>query len=98
FRAAKMRSQHDAGALLDGEADGRKRFADARVVGDDGILERNVEIDADENALAAKVEVIDGELVHGEVFPESLEERARPCVSDRRVKARPGARTWTPRV
>jgi len=47
FGTAKMRSQHEAGTFLNGEADGGERFANACVVGDDGVLERNVEINAD---------------------------------------------------
>ena len=41
-----------------------QRLADARVVGDDAVLQRNVEVDADEHALIGKVEVADGKLWH----------------------------------
>ena len=40
------------------------RLTDARVIGDDGILEGNVEVHADENAFAFEVEVVDSELGH----------------------------------
>ena len=40
------------------------RGADARVVGDLAVRERDVEVDADEDALARDVGVADGELVH----------------------------------
>src|SRR5947199_8532296 len=59
-----MRGEHDASAFLNSEANCRQRFADASVVRDDAVFERNVEVHADEDALAAKVEIVDGELVH----------------------------------
>src|SRR5437016_8527540 len=65
FRAAEMRSEHDAPAFLYGEADCRERFANAGVVGDHPIFERNVEVHANEDALSAKVQIGEGELVHG---------------------------------
>ena len=37
----------------------------AGVVGDPAVLERDVEVDAHEHALSRRVEVADGELVHG---------------------------------
>jgi hypothetical protein len=49
---------------LNGQAKRGKGFADARVVGDDGVLERDVEVHADKNAFAFEVEVVDGELGH----------------------------------
>ena len=60
-----MRSEDQAGAFLNGHAQCGERFANARVVGDDAVLERDVEVHADKNALAAEIEIIDGELVHG---------------------------------
>src|SRR5260370_31916737 len=67
FGTAEMRSENEAGAFLDGKADRWERFADAGVVGDHAVFERNVEVHADEDALAAKVEIADGELVHDSV-------------------------------
>src|SRR6266481_3122062 len=64
FGPAEMRSKHEAGALFNGEPQCRQSFADASVVGDDGVFQRNVEIHADENAFAAEVEGVDGELGH----------------------------------
>src|SRR6267142_5343847 len=64
LRPAEMRSEHEPATLLNGEPQRRKSFTDARVVRDDALFQRNVEIRADENSLAAKVEVVDGELVH----------------------------------
>ncbi len=64
FGAAKMRSENEARTLLNREAQGGKRFANAGIVGDHAVLERHVEVHTDEDALAAEVEVVDGELVH----------------------------------
>jgi len=55
---AEMRSKHEPAALFDGEPQGRKSFADACVVGDDAVLQGNVEVHADEDAFAAGVEVV----------------------------------------
>src|SRR5262249_30829288 len=62
--ASKSRSKNEAPTFLNGEAKCGERFADARVIRDDGILERDVEVNAKENAFALEVEVVDGELVH----------------------------------
>jgi hypothetical protein len=59
-----MRSEHEPAAFLNGEPQRRQGFMDARIVGDDAIFEWNVEINADKDALTAKIEVIDGELAH----------------------------------
>src|SRR6266436_3820195 len=71
FRAAlgtaEMRSDHQTAAFLNDEAECGDGFANARVVGDDAVFERDVEVHADENTLSANVEVVDGELVHGSV-------------------------------
>src|SRR5260370_25713388 len=62
--AAKMRSENEARTSLNREAQCRKRFADSGAVGDDAILERDVEVHTDEDALPAEIEVVDGELFH----------------------------------
>ena len=72
FGTAKMRSENETRTVLNRKAQCRKRFADAGVVGDHAVLERNVEVHADEDALAAEVEVVDGELVHGVSFQSSV--------------------------
>src|SRR6266567_1725433 len=59
-----MRSEDKARAFLNGEPKRRKGFANAGVVGDDGILEGDVEVHADEDTLALEIEIVDGELVH----------------------------------
>ena len=86
FGAAEMRGEHDASAFLNSEANCRQRFADASVVRDDAVFERNVEVHADEDALAAKVEIVDGELVH------SLRERRVTSAE----KTEPSPRTTQP--
>src|SRR5438876_785302 len=65
FGSTEVRSKDEAGAFLNSKANGGQRFADASLVGDDAVFERNVEVHADEDAFAAEVEVVDGELVHG---------------------------------
>ena len=59
-----MGSDNEAAAFLDGETQGRKRLANAGVVGDNAILKRHVEVDADEDAFALEIEIVDGEFVH----------------------------------
>src|SRR5207248_1677202 len=54
---AEVRSDHHRGALLERVPDRRHRGADARVVGDAAILERHVQIRADEYPFAAQVHV-----------------------------------------
>ena len=49
----------DPGALAEQGADGGHRGPDARVVGDLAVLERDVEVDAHEDALARGVDVAD---------------------------------------
>jgi hypothetical protein len=67
-----MRSEDQAAAFLNSEAERGECFANARVVGDDPVFERDVEVHTDENALAAEFEVVDGELIHGFVTRDSL--------------------------
>src|ERR1700676_4596114 len=63
--APEVRSKDQAAAFLNGEAKRGERFADASVVGDYAIFERDVEVHANENALAAEFEIVDGELFLG---------------------------------
>ena len=54
LRPAEVRQQDDARAAIEQELDRRQRRADARVVGDvPVVVERDVEVDAHERALAA---------------------------------------------
>ena len=66
-RAAEVAGEDDRGALFEGELDGREGRNDAGVVGDgtSGLVLRDVEVHADEDAFAGEVEVADGfELGH----------------------------------
>jgi hypothetical protein len=63
---AEVRGEDDAGLAAQSVLDGGNGFADARVVGDDAVLERDVEVDADQNTFAGEVEVADGQLRHCE--------------------------------
>ena len=66
----EMRSKDEPGALFNGEPECRQSFADACVVGDDAVLQGDVEVHADENAFATEVEVVDGELGHDSMTRE----------------------------
>ena len=54
----------DPRALAHQVEDRRQRGANARVVGDAAILERDVEVDPHEDALVVRVEIANRELVH----------------------------------
>ena len=53
--AAEVRAEDDLGLVAESVLDGGEGLADAGVVGDDAVLERNVEIDADEDALVGEI-------------------------------------------
>ena len=55
-----MREQDDAGALVGQFLDGRDDAFEAGVVRDAATLDRDIEIDADEDAFAFDVDVIKG--------------------------------------
>ena len=65
FRPAQMAREDDGRALLERVLDRRQRGPDARVVADHAVLERDVEVHADEDALAGEVEIPDRQLRHG---------------------------------
>ena len=67
LRPAEVRREHDArGAALAQRRDGRQRRADPRVVGDVlRVVERDVEVDPQEDALALDVEVLERPHVRG---------------------------------
>jgi hypothetical protein len=67
-----MRSENQPGAFLYREAQRGNSFSDARIVGDDTVLQRDVEVDADENAFALEFEIVDGEFIPGFVTRNSL--------------------------
>ncbi len=62
LRSSEVARQHDGGSLVERVRDGRNRRADARVVADHAVLQRDVEIDPDEDPLTAEVQILDGEL------------------------------------
>ena len=64
FRAPEVRGEDDRGALFERVPDRRQRCADAGVVADHAVLDRHVEVDADEDTLAGEIEIFDGEFHH----------------------------------
>ena len=62
FGRPRCDARIDRRALVEGVRDGRQRRADARVVADRAVLDRHVEIDADEDLLAPQIEVADRQL------------------------------------
>jgi hypothetical protein len=66
LRAPQVRGQDHLRLVVDGVADRRERSPDPRVVGHPPLLvEGDVEVDADEDALAREVEGVDGAEGHG---------------------------------
>ena len=80
-RAAEMAHEHDARTLRDELLDGGQRGADARVVGDDAVFHRHVEVDAHERAQTVRVQLVDGfDVGHGALLSKretSLPRQAR---------------------
>ncbi len=72
LRPPQVRRKNDRRALVERVVNGRQRRGDARVVGDRAVLDRHVEVDADEDALAAEIEVLDRVFRHRR-YPEPLE-------------------------
>ena len=68
--------------------DGRDRRADARVVGDLAVVERDVEVDADEDPLARDVDVADGQLVHAVMRCRRRTRRGAPATNAMRSATR----------
>ena len=60
LRPSEMARKDWCRALIDRVRDRRQRCLNARVVGDLSVRDGNVEIDANEDALAAKIEIFDG--------------------------------------
>ena len=58
LRTAEMRHEDDLGAVGAQSLDGRQGGTDTAVIGDRGAVQRNVEIRADENALALEISKI----------------------------------------
>jgi hypothetical protein len=55
FGAAEMGAEDDLCLVPECVLDGRERLANAGVVGDDAVLQWDVEVDTDEDALVSKV-------------------------------------------
>ena len=55
FGAAEVRTEDDLGFVAEGVLDGGESLADAGVIGDDAVLEGNVEVDTDEDALVGEI-------------------------------------------
>ncbi len=69
---AQVRAEDDLGAFVHGPVDRREGGADAGVVGDlVSLVERDVEVGADDHALVAQIHVLDRPLVnvHGRSMP-----------------------------
>ncbi len=75
---AQMRGQDDLGPLLPQVLDGREGRPDAGVVGDLPVLQRHVEVDADQDALAGHVHVADRLLGHVALSARGAGRRGRP--------------------
>ena len=58
-RTSQVAHQDDARAVADELLDRGQRGADARVIGDDAVFDRHVEVDAHQHLLASRVERID---------------------------------------
>ena len=65
FGPSQMTGQNDGGAMIEREPYRRQRGANARVVADDAVFERHVEVDPDEEPLALKIEIANRQLGHG---------------------------------
>jgi len=55
FRAAKVGHEDDLGAFFAQGLDGRQSSLDSTVIGDGGAVQRNIEISANQNALALEI-------------------------------------------
>ena len=64
LRPSEVAHEHDGGAVLEQVGDGGEGGADAGVVPHPAVLDGHVEVDPHEDALALRIEVTDGELVH----------------------------------
>jgi hypothetical protein len=69
-RTTQVRAHHHRGALFQCQFDGGQRGQDSRVTGDRAVLDRDVQVLADQHAFALQVEV--AHLQHGHCY-QSLE-------------------------
>ena len=70
-----MAHEDDAGAFVDELLYGRQRSADAGIVSANAVCHGNVEVDTDEHALAARVELVDG----GDISHDDFLSNHREC-------------------
>ena len=98
LRAAEMREQDDLAALVRDLLDRRRDALDARRVGDAAVLGRNVEVDAQQHALAGDVGVVEGaeRLGHGQRLT-SVRTRSSDARSGVRSRVGRPRRTLDPR-
>src|SRR6266566_8446165 len=68
LRPSQMRRQNHPRAMFGGVLDCRNRGADAGVVFDLTVFDGNVEVNADKDALALEINILDGKLWHCSVF------------------------------
>ncbi len=90
-RTAEMRHHDHLRALLDQRFDRRRESFDAGGVGDDAILDRDVQIGAQQHALAADIDVIEGsKFRHGLVgsCSQSMDSIPRPGFWSRTISLR----------
>ena len=88
--AAEVAHEHDAGAVLLEVLDGGDGGLDARVVGDDTVLQGHVEVNAHDDALALDVDVANGLLGESHVHSSG-------CRYVQRTGARPRPESCKPR-
>ncbi len=69
LRPAEVRGEDDRGAAIERVLNGRERRRDPRLVADRAVLDRDVEVDANERARAGQVEIADGILGHRSINP-----------------------------
>ena len=78
LRAAEVRREHQRGAALEQLAERGQRGADARVVGDDAVRQRDVEVHADEDPPPGDVpEVVEGSQRHRAAATRSTRSTSR---------------------
>ncbi len=95
FRPAKMGDEDHLAALAGDLVDGRRHAGDARPVGDLAVLHRGIEVDAQKDALAVDVDVVErAERAHDLLGPGplsfvALSCRSSPALNSGRGKVRP---------
>ncbi len=70
--SSQVRSQNHARAMFGCVLDGRNRGADPGVVFHLAVFDGNVEVNADEDALALEIKILDGKLWHRSALSQAL--------------------------